>query len=134
MPETPQTTLPPVPREPIINGSGQMSMQWTRWIQQIQRILSYAGGVSWGIVNKGGSLLSDIETRYHSMLQRVFGADVTNTEQVIEDEDHVKHVSDEQAQGWETARYDASAALALHGMATKRNERGDTQALNWMGQ
>lgn len=48
-------------------------MQWERWIQQLQRVLSFAGGIAWGIVNKADSLLSDIETRPHSMLQSVLG-------------------------------------------------------------
>lgn len=71
--ENPQTTMPPVPREPIIDKSGLMSAQWTRWIQQIQRILSFSGGIAWAIVNKAQSQLSDIETRTHAMLQSVLG-------------------------------------------------------------
>lgn len=72
--ENPQTTMPPVPREPLIDSrTGRMSTQWERWIQQVQRILSFAGGIAWGIVNKAGSRLSDIETRTHAMLQSVLG-------------------------------------------------------------
>jgi hypothetical protein len=71
--ENPQTTLPPVPREPLIDSRGGMSAQWTRWLQQVQRILSFAGGVAWEIINKANSKLSDIVTRPHSMLQSIFG-------------------------------------------------------------
>jgi hypothetical protein len=71
--ENPQTTMPPVPREPLIDRNGQMSSQWTRWLQQIQRILSFAGGIAWAIINKTASRLSDIETRTHAMLQSVLG-------------------------------------------------------------
>lgn len=71
--ENPQTTMPPVPREPLIDRNGQMSSQWTRWMQQVQRVLSFTGGIAWGIINKAGSKLSDIETRTHAMLQSVLG-------------------------------------------------------------
>lgn len=71
--ENPQTTMPPVPREPLIDRSGQMSSQWTRWMQQIQRVLSFDGGIAWAIINKAASKLSDIETRTHAMLQSVLG-------------------------------------------------------------
>lgn len=57
----------------MISSQGIMSSQWIRWIQQIQRVLSFAGGIAWGIVNKADSLLSDIETRPHSMLQTILG-------------------------------------------------------------
>lgn len=71
--ENPQTTMPPVPREPMTDKSGRMSAQWERWIQQVQRILSFSGGIAWSIVNKAASQLSDIETRTHAMLQSVLG-------------------------------------------------------------
>jgi hypothetical protein len=51
-----------------------MSAQWERWLQQIQRILSFAGGVAWSVVNKGGSKLSDLEQRTHAMLQSILGS------------------------------------------------------------
>lgn len=76
--ENPQTTLPPVPREPIINARGGMSHQWERWIQQLQRVLSFAGGVAWGIINKAESKLSDIEARTHAMLQSIAGTGVNH--------------------------------------------------------
>lgn len=121
-----------LPRPPQNRGGIVDAFELEKWFTRIWLILSGLPGLSWALVDKAGSKLSDLEFRTHVMLQSVFGADVTNTAQVIEDPAHVKHVSDEQAQGWETARYDAGAALALHGMASNRNERGDTQALNWM--
>jgi hypothetical protein len=42
-------------------------------------------------------------------------------------------ITDSHAEGWEAAQYDANSALLLSQMTTKPNERGDTQALNWMG-
>jgi hypothetical protein len=93
--ENPQTTLPPVPREPMIDRTGQMSQQWSRWIQQIQRVLSFSGGVAWVIINKTGSRLSDIETRTHAMLQSVLGwTDDADTAQV-------KHISNANGKKWE---------------------------------
>ena len=93
--ENPQTTLPPVPREPIINARGGMSQQWERWIQQLQRVLSFAGGVAWGIINKAGSKLSDIETRTHAMLTDVLGW-TTGT-----DTAQVKHISNADGKVWQ---------------------------------
>jgi hypothetical protein len=76
--ENPQTTLPPVPREPIIDTRGRMSNQWERWIQQVQRVLSFAGGIAWGIVNKAGSKLSDLAERTHAMLTNIAGTGVNH--------------------------------------------------------
>lgn len=93
--ENPQTTMPPVPREPLIGSNGRMSSQWERWIQQIQRILSFSGGIAWAIVNKAASKLSDIETRTHAMLQSVLGwvndADIAQ----------VRHISNANGKKWE---------------------------------
>lgn len=93
--ENPQTTMPPVPREPLIDGKGQMSNQWMRWMQQIQRILSFAGGIAWQIINKAGSKLSDIETRPHEQLTDVEGweADV--------DVEQTKHISNADGKVWQ---------------------------------
>jgi hypothetical protein len=91
----PQTTLPPVPKEPIIDSRGGMSMQWTRWIQQLQRVLSFSGGIAWSIVDKAGSKLTDIEDRSHSMLQDVL-AWVTGT-----DTAKVRHISNADGKAWQ---------------------------------
>jgi hypothetical protein len=93
--ENPQTTLPPVPREPMVDRAGQTSMQWTRWLQQVQRILSFAGGVAWGIINKAGSKLSDLAERTHAMLQEVLGW--------VSDEDtaQVRHISNADGKVWQ---------------------------------
>lgn len=67
--ENPQTTLPRVPKElEKMYSRGTLS-----WFQQLQRALSFTGGVAWDIVNKAGSRLSDIVTRPHSDLQNVLG-------------------------------------------------------------
>lgn len=100
--ENPQTTLPPTPREPMIDArSGKASAQWERWIQQIQRILSFAGGIAWEIVNKGSSKLSDIEDRKHSMLQEVKQANDTSASVEVG-----KHVTDAQVKKYEDHRTD----------------------------
>lgn len=101
--ENPQTTLPPVPREPMIDQRGQMSQQWTRWIQQVQRVLSFTGGVAWGIINKAGSKLSDLAERTHAMLTDILGwttgADTTQNKHISNADgkvwqDHVEIVND----------------------------------------
>lgn len=121
-----------LPRPPSNKGGTVDPFELEKWFTRIWFILSAAGGVGWGVIDKAGSKLSDLETRWHSMLQKVLGADVTDTGQVIEDVFHCKHVSDGQSKGWETARYDANAALAMISMQSTKHERGDTQALNWM--
>lgn len=93
--ENPQTTMPPVPREPLIGSNGRMSTQWERWIQQIQRILSFSGGIAWQIVNKAGAKLSDLPERTHAMLQEVLGW--------VNDSDsaQVRHISNANGKKWE---------------------------------
>lgn len=93
--ENPQTTMPPVPREPLIDSRGGMSAQWGRWLQQIQRILSFAGGVAWGIINKAQSRLDDIETRTHAMLQSILGWSPTT------DATQNKHISNANGKVWQ---------------------------------
>jgi len=93
--ENPQTTLPPVPREPIVSSGGQTSAQWTRWLQQVQRVLSFAGGIAWGIVNKAGSRLTDITIRTHAMLQDVLGW-VNDA-----DDAQVRHISNADGKVWQ---------------------------------
>lgn len=95
MADNPQTTLPPTPREPLVDTRGRISMQWERWLQQVQRILSFAGGIAWQLINKGGSKLDDIEVRTHDMLQSVLGWSTgTNTVQT-------KHISDANGKAWQ---------------------------------
>jgi len=43
------------------------------WYQKLWYILGGLQGVSWDVVDKAGSELTDIETRQHSMLQSVLG-------------------------------------------------------------
>ena len=93
--ENPQTTLPPAPREPLIDSRGGMSSQWERWLQQIQRVLSFTGGVAWAIINKASSNLSDIETRTHAMLQSVLGW-ANNS-----DAAQVRHISNANGKVWQ---------------------------------
>jgi hypothetical protein len=93
--ENPQTTLPPTPREPMVNSTGQTSTQWNRWFQQVQRILSFAGGVAWGIINKSDSKLSDLAERAHSMLQDVLAWSSN------ENTDKVRHISNADGKVWQ---------------------------------
>lgn len=70
MSSNPQTALPPAP--PGLPGNNH-PIVWRKWIEQLQRILSMAGGIGWAIVDKAGSKLTDIETRPHSDLQSILG-------------------------------------------------------------
>jgi hypothetical protein len=95
-----------LPRPPQNRGGNIDPFELEKWFTRIWLILSGIPGITWDIIDKTGSKLSDLEFRTHIMLQNVFGADVTNTDKVIEDTDHVKHVSDAQAKYWQ----DGSAA------------------------
>lgn len=64
----------------------------------------------------------------HSNLLDVLQADVNAT-----DEDTEKHITNLQANTWETAAHTAANAMAVASMRSNKNERGDMQALNWMG-
>jgi hypothetical protein len=122
-----------LPRPPANRGGNIDPFELEKWFTRIWMILSGLPGLSWGLIDKSGSKLSDIEERPHSMLQKVLGVDVTDTGNSIENSDLVKHVSDTQALGWETARHDAANSLAMISMQkTYNGPRGDNQALNWM--
>lgn len=97
-----------LPRPPRTTDTFEQS----KWFDRIWMILSAIPGISWDVVDKAGSKLSDIETRPHSMLQSVYGSDATNSGIVIEDTIHVKHVSDEQAKRWENGSFVAFQTAA----------------------
>ena len=136
----PQTTLPPVPREPISDKSGQMSAQWTRWIQQVQRILSYTGGIGWTMVSKAGSRLDDIEIRTHAMLQSVIGwstgTDVAQVRHISQADgkvwqDHVE-ITNANPHGTDHAMLDAIAVLdPTSADDTKDRHLSDAQGKVW---
>lgn len=79
--ENPQTTMPLSPRDQLVkvevgrDGKPifEVSRLWLRHFDQMQRILSFEGGIAWAIINKAASKLSDIEQRTHAMLQSVLG-------------------------------------------------------------
>lgn len=125
----PFTRLPQPPRD----RNGISPFELAKWFDKIYLILAGIPGISWDVIDKAGSKLSDLETRWHSMLQNVYGADVTNSGQVIEDVDHVKHVSDAQSEVWQQGAFLAQNSMTENVMTSRQNSsRGDTQALNWM--
>jgi hypothetical protein len=79
-------------RPPRINDP----RSWERWTQDVYSILSGEPGIAWDVVDKEGSELSDIETRWHSMLQLVLQEDVS-----LKDTDLEKHINNELAYSWD---------------------------------
>lgn len=63
----------------------------------------------------------------HSNLSDVLQSDVS-----LIDEEPEKHITNLQANTWETGAHTAANAFAVASMRSNKNERGDTQALNWM--
>lgn len=103
--------------QPARNRGGVIDpFELSKWFDKLWLILSGLPGISWDIIDKTGSKLSDIETRPHSDLQKVYGADTTDTGIIIEDAAHVKHVSNAQAAKWEAganAAFQAAAELLM---------------------
>jgi hypothetical protein len=92
-----------IPRPPVTRGGQVDSFELSKWFDSIWKLLSGAAGTAWILINKNGSKLTDIETRPHSQLQRILGADVTNTGQIIIGANTDKHISNEQAYRWDNA-------------------------------
>lgn len=104
------------PREPLHDRTGNISPRWQRWLDQLQIMLGSLNGTSWKVIDKSDSSLADIGTREHGQLQKIYGADASNSGVIIEDPAYVKHVSDEQAERWDSMT----------------SATGDDQALQWM--
>ena len=66
--EGPFTRLPQPPRRTRTGGAPD-PRELERWYDKIWRILSGIPGISWDVVDKTGSNLTDIETRNHNDLQ-----------------------------------------------------------------
>ncbi len=60
-----------LPPPPTRSESG--SFAWTDWYNQLYKLLSTTGSVSWSLVNKTGSKLSDLQSKAHSMLTGIHG-------------------------------------------------------------
>jgi hypothetical protein len=63
--------IPPPP-----TNSPQGDRVWTDWYIKLNQILSSTAGISWALVDKTGSNLSDLASRPHSQLQSVLGTGV----------------------------------------------------------
>lgn len=64
-----------IPPPPTKDESG--SFAWVDWYNKLTAYLNNGNSVPWAVVNKAGSLLSDIATRTHVMLQAVQGGSGT---------------------------------------------------------
>jgi hypothetical protein len=88
--------LPPPPRQPLNPLDYRSVSMWQRqFYEPLYRILGKVAGVSWDMVSKGGSKLSDIEERPHSQLQSIDGwtTGVSTTQN--------KHISQANGKKWE---------------------------------
>lgn len=101
-----------IPREPLAPNV-DMSPRWRRWFEQFQRMLGNRGGLPWSVVDKTGSSLTDLSTREHGQLQKVYGADTSNTGKVIESAEATKHITDAQAAKWDSLSSGGNAEV-LH--------------------
>lgn len=63
----------------------------------------------------------------HSNLSDVLQADENSTDENLE-----KHITNLQANTWEIGAHTAANAMLVATTRTNKNERGDTQALNWI--
>lgn len=73
------------------------------WFVGIYDILSGALGVGWGIVHKGGSNLTEIETRNHDDCQNIGTLNQTSA-----DATKNKHLSNADGKAWEDHRLDST--------------------------
>jgi hypothetical protein len=64
-----------LPPPPIQAQSGEFI--WVDWYNQLSAYLTNGNSIPWSVINKAGSLLSDIATRTHVMLQSVQGGNAT---------------------------------------------------------
>lgn len=135
-----------IPRPPANRGGQVDPFELSKWFDSIWKLLSGAAGTAWALIDKKGSKLSDIEIRPHSELQRIYGADVSNTGQVIITPNADKHISNDQAQKWdnaslsiETGGFVANNALSIatdmlmQPPQTKRETRPSYEGLYLMG-
>lgn len=65
--------LPPLPRPPQARGGKLDPHELERWYTQIWKALGNVATISWDMISKAGSKLSDLETRPHSQLQVIDG-------------------------------------------------------------
>lgn len=93
-------TFPPIP--PSQRGDRDL----VRWWNNVRTLLGDAAQIVWTQINFTGSLLTSIETRLHSNLQTIEGADDTDT-----DATQNKHVSNNDMK----VNTDHVAATSAHG-------------------
>jgi hypothetical protein len=87
-------------RPPRQTGNWEVdSRELFKWFDRVWFILAGIPGISWTIVSKTGSKLSDIETRPHAQLQDVLQTDVDLT-----DTDPAKHVTNALSFDWDRNR------------------------------
>jgi len=79
------------------------------------------------IIRSLTAISNAIDRIKHSNLSDVLQADTS-----LNDDDLEKHITNLQANTWETAAHTAANAFVIASTRTNKNERGDMQALNWI--
>jgi len=79
------------------------------------------------IIRSLTAISNAIDRIKHSNLSDVLQADVNSIDEILE-----KHVTNLQANTWQTAAHTAANAFVIASTRTNKNKRGDMQALNWI--
>jgi hypothetical protein len=114
------STRPPFPKQPIDPSDTRSVSMWQRqFYEPLYRILGRVAGVTWDMVSKAGSKLSDLSERPHSQLQTIegwtSGADSTQNKHISQADgkvwqDHVG-ITDANPHGTNHGQLDAIAVL-----------------------
>ncbi len=138
------TLLRKLPTDPIIaaaiKGDYRSLNELVGWFRDLFRVLGSLNSISWDMVNKAGSRLSDIVTRPHSDLQTILGwqtgADVAQVRHISQADgkvwqDHVE-VTDANPHGTDHSQLNAIAELdPTSADATKDKHLSNAQGKVW---
>ncbi len=60
-----------LPPPPTRAASGDF--QWTSWYNELYKLLSTTGAVSWALIDKAGSSIADLANKNHGLLTSILG-------------------------------------------------------------
>ena len=60
-----------LPPPPTRAGSGDFA--WIAWYNELYKLLSTTGSVSWSLINKTGSSIADLQNKGHDLLTGILG-------------------------------------------------------------
>lgn len=113
-----------LPRPPANRGGNIDPFELEKWFTRIWLILSGLPGISWSIIDKAESKLSDLEERTHAMLQSVLGwSSGADTAQV-------RHISQADGKVWQdhVEIVDGNPHGTDHAMLDAIEQSNDTSA------